>query len=511
MKPETKTAWIGTPVWVLVAMLLVASIAFSLLSAWKGYPTYRDIHLGAAIEYTKSSISLENTRIVGFNATGTPTIQEFPLWQGLVAMVFNMIGIWSGWASLVSAILFATSLYPLYQLAKATLDSRGGLWSLVFYLSQPLVFKYIGLGSTDGTSLSVSIWFLFFGFKLISAPTFRFLLWSGAVLAGIMAALLKLPFFMAAGIGLFCYLVVTDARSLRNWVALASVGLVAATVFFAWTRYTDRLQAGAVFPFVDLRLSNPELVWWFFGDWKSRLSLGTWLKGGWRVLNCLFGSFVLLGLGFLGGWKSRPPKLPLCLLFGGVVTTLIFSHLVLEHSHYYLMYSSAVAMLCSNAFLWLMDCFPINQRKQWVMTGVLGILLGLSLLQGLIGMKIAADFDPYYQRVASIVAEHTTPQEKILIQGGGWGGDILMRSNRRGLSIWDTGILEDRAKLQALKDLGYSRLVMISESPLLTAIQKVNPGDADRKRWYYKEKRTPVVEDWPVLYQSDDIVIQEIP
>jgi hypothetical protein len=98
-----------------------------------------------------------------------------------------------------------------------------------------------------------------------------------------------------------------------------------------------------------------------------------------------------------------------------------------------------------------------------------------------------------------------------LIQGGGWGGDILTRSDRTGLSIWDTKFLEDPANLKKLKDLGYNKLVMISESPLLHAIQVTNPRESDRKREYYEQKRTEIVGNWPVLYQTEDIIIQEIP
>jgi len=499
------------PVCLLVAILLAACIAFPILVAWKGYPLYRDIHLGTAIEYARTSIRLENTRIVGFNATGTPTIQEFPVWQMLVAAAFKVLGPWWGWANVVSIVIFATSLYPLYMLGKEFMGHRGGLWTLVFYLSQPLVFRYFGMASTDGTSLAAMVWFLFFGFKLLTAPSFRMLPWSGALLAGTATALLKLPFFMAAGVGLFFYHLISNAKSRRNWVSLASVGLLAGIIFLAWTRHTDKLQAGAVFPFVDLRFSNPEMKFWYFGDWSYRLSAGNWLKGGWRVLNALFGSFVLAGLGLLGVWKSRPLWLPLCLISGCAITTLVFSHLVLHHTHYYLMFAPAVALLCANAFLWLRNTFEFDRRREWMFTGVAGLLLGLSLVQGLLGMKIVADFDPYYPDVARLVAKHTTTHDKILIQGGGWGGEVLMLSQRTGLSIWGTRFLEDESNLRILKDLGYNKLVMISESPLMHSIQVANPGAAGRKREYYQACRTIAVEKWPISYQTEDVVIQDIP
>jgi hypothetical protein len=171
----------------------------------------------------------------------------------------------------------------------------------------------------------------------------------------------------------------------------------------------------------------------------------------------------------------------------------------------------AVAMLCANAFLWLKDSFPISLRREQGLVAIVGILLGLSLVQGLMGMKISQTFDPYSKKISPLVEKYTLPTDRLLIQGGGWGGDILTRSNRTGLSIWGTKFIEDPANLKKLKDLGYNKLVMISESPLLHAIQATNPGQSNRKRESYENQRTAIVENWPVLYQTEDIIIQEIP
>jgi len=48
----------------------------------------------------------------------------------------------------------------------------------------------------------------------------------------------------------------SQSRDLRRWVLLASVGMVAAGLFFAWTHYADSLSAQAVYPYQELRLSQ---------------------------------------------------------------------------------------------------------------------------------------------------------------------------------------------------------------------------------------------------------------
>jgi hypothetical protein len=498
-------------VYVLLAVLFIAAIAFPLLCALKDFPIYRDIHLGTAIEYSKSGISIHNTRIVGFNASDTPTIQEFPVWQMLVAWALKTLGPWWGWANVISILIFSTSLYPLYRLGCAFMGHAGGLWTLVFYLSQPLVFRYFGMGSTDGASITAMVWFLYLGYRMLSHASFNTLVWSGAVLAGTAAALLKLPFFMSAGVTLLGYHLLTNPKSFKHTLYLAGIGILVGIVFLIWTRYTDMLQAGALFPFVDLRVSNPDMFFWYFGDWNYRVNPAVWIKGGWRVLNCLFGSFVLVGIATLGAFKTRPLYFPLCLLGGSCITIMVFTHLTLHHSHYYLMMCPAVAMLCANAFLWIKNSFRPDGFRELLVVASVGILLGLSLIQGLIGMKIGVYLDPYNKKIASIVGAQTNTSDKLLIQGGGWGGDILTRSNRKGLSIWETQFLEDPVNLKKIKELGYNKLVMISESPMLHAVQAVNPGQSDRKRHSYESKRTPIVENWPILYRTEDIIIQDIP
>ena len=102
--------------------------------------------------------------------------------------------------------------------------------------------------------------------------------------------------------------------------------------------------ARAEFLFVDVRLSNPAMHRWYFGDWGYRLNPVNWAKGGWTGLNSLFGSFALAGF-FLWGLCVVKARLGWILLAGNVVAALVFSHLVLAHQHYYLMFAPAVAVL----------------------------------------------------------------------------------------------------------------------------------------------------------------------
>ena len=296
---------------VLIALLL----AFHVGSALHGHGQFRDIHLGTALHYAQTRISLADTVIVGFNATGTPTIQEFPVWQMVAGLAFKLLGPWWGWANLVSLGLFLPCLFPLFQIARLYLDERRAWWVLIFFLAEPLVFINAGKAATDGFSLALAVWFLYCGVKLVREPGFKWLV--PACACGSLVAVSKLPFFMAAGLALFFLVLWQHGFGFKRLFFLAMAGGVAGVVFLLWTHYTDARQADAVFPFVDLRVGNgTTMMFWYFGDWHYRLSAGNWIKGGWRSLTALLGSFVLAGLVALALADKKGNPVARCLLAG---------------------------------------------------------------------------------------------------------------------------------------------------------------------------------------------------
>lgn len=488
--------------------LLIA--AFHLASAKAGYSHYRDQHLGTALEYAAGKIDLLRPVIVGFTATATPIPQEVPVWQALAGAVFKLLGPWFGWANLLSLGLFATGLWPLFALAKHYLGERGAWWTLIFFLAQPITILVSGQAATDGLSLVLAIWFLFCADRLVRTERLAWL--APSIIFGSLAATAKLPLFMCMGLASFFLLLTNAPRSFRAWALLASTGIASAAALFSWTHYTDGCLAQAEFAHVDLRVTYGGPMWiWYFGDWSYRLNPANWIKGGWAALNVLFGSFALAAL---AGWsllfsKNRAGQAAMAAAF---CTTLVFSHLVLVHRHYYVLYSVAVALLSAGAVLRMEEQWNLHKGWQQFVSiaGISGCLL-LAGVQGLIGMEIVLNYDPYPQAVAERVRQHTAPTDKLLIQGGGWGGNILILSQRRGLTIDDTRMLEDPQKRERLLELGYNKLVMISESPLLNALQQTNPGNFSRERLSYRAALTPVAEPFKTIFESPDVLITELP
>jgi hypothetical protein len=486
-------------------------------------PIYRASHLGPALQYARGSIDLLRPIIVGFNATQTPTAQEFPLWQAAAGLAFKIThSTWYGWANIVSLLLFATGLLPFFQLARNYVQERALWWALVFFLAQPLIIVMAGKAATDGFCLVLTLWFLFFVEKMIRTGSGWWLL--PAALFASLSAVSKLPFFMAAGLCSIAMLITNKVNNWRLWAYLAAVGAVATAVFAVWTRYTESLAAQAVYPYYELRLSkNPVLVSWFFGGPHVWLNVPAWIKGGWRFLHATLGSLPLAGLLIVA--LIRPGnRLPKLWLLSSILTTAVFTALVLDHWHYYLMFCPAVALLCGSAIA-KMETFLCQEIPRcFIRLAIAAIVLIFSAIDGMIVMKVAIEFDYFPKQISLILKEHTAPQDKLIVSGeGGWGGEVLFRSERTGLSVYSLEtlkgvstskglyeLLASETDLGRLKSLGYNKLVLLSESPVWWAVRAVNPG-SQRKRILYPPTISPTVDAWPIVYQSEDILIKQIP
>lgn len=487
-----------------------------------GRSLFRPIHLGTALDYAHGPINLLRPVIVGFSANEAPVAEELPLWQAAAGVFFKAThSTWYGWANLVSLITFATGLWPFFQIARQYVGERAAWWSLIFFLAEPMIVSAAGMGSTDGFSLVVTIWFLYFADRLVRTGQFRW--WLPTALFACISALSKVPFFMTTGLCSVAILLINRIRAVRLWILLASAGAASAVAFVMWTNHTNSLAGRLEFPYQDLRLShNPEIVFWFFGDLHYRLSPGPWIKGGWRFLHATLGSLPLVVL-LVAGLIQRGNRLPKLWLLATLVTTFVFTHLVLVHWHYYLMCCPAVALLCGSTLARWESFWAQEMPQNWLRLALAGTALALSVMEGLITMKISIYYDYYPNEMSQVIREHTRPEDKLVIYGGDWGGEELFRADRRGFYVFwlETqgrsttqkglmDLLNTPADLRRLKELGYTKLVLMSESPTRFAAVAVNPG-SKRKREYYPRAISPTVDSWPVVYQSEDILIKEIP
>jgi hypothetical protein len=489
------------------AFLLCALWIYAIGWAAIGYPIYRDQHMGAALEYASNGIDLLRPVIVGFNATGTGTPQELPLWQAAASVGVNLFGGWWGGATLASLLLFTIFLPSFYQTAKWEIDTSFAWAAMALLLAQPIVFHLAGGAQTDGFSLALLLGFVWSAELLRREPSA--LSWLVCALLASLLAVTKFPYLMTGG-SAAALLLLWQRAPLKSWLLLAGAAVAAAAVFLPWNAWCNAEIGRALFKYRSVTISeNPE---WFFGSLAYRLDPANYVKAGWRALSCLWGSFVLIGLTLYGLWL-RPKSLGAALLIGALATTLIFTKLVLIHRHYYLMFAPAIALLNAYAVTELWQHLQNRSTTRSVLaSGAVLLILSLSLLQGLMQIEaLNLTADPYMRELAKKVAAHTAPEDKLVAINGGWGGDLLILSGRHGLSADTPEITKITQQGRSLQSLGYSKVVIASESPLLHAAQVSNPGSAARERILWESFATDGMEFWEDVYRSEDIVIKQLP
>jgi hypothetical protein len=507
MTSRSSTLANGTPIG--FASVAIAMLVFLWLYAvgWAliGYPIYRDQHMGAALEYASRGIDLLRPVIAGFNANGTGTPQELPLWQAAASVGLNLFGGWWGGANIASLLLFTIFLPCFYQTAKWETDASFAWLAVALLLAQPIVFHLAGGAQTDGFSLALLLGFVWSAEWLRREP--GALSWLACALLASILAVTKFPYLMTGGFAAVVMLLWQRAP-LKSWLLLAGAATAAAAVFLPWNAWCTAEIGRALFKYRPLTISeNPQ---WFFGDLAYRLDPANYVKAGSRALSSLWGSFVLVGLTIYGLWL-RPKSLGTALLLGALTATLVFAKLVLIHRHYYLMFSPAIALLNAYALwdLWQKVGELTLPRRILASAGALVLLL-VSLLQGLMQID-ALTPDPFMKRVAKAVRQHTEGGNKLLVANGGWGGDLLILANRQGLSVDSTALAEDSDSLAILKGLGYTHFAAVSESPLLHAQQLTNPGSTDRQRVLWSSYLTDALTKWPTIYECESLIIKQLP
>ena len=130
-----------------------------------------------------------------------------------------------------------------------------------------------------------------------------------------------------------------------------------------WTHYCDSLAAQEHFLY-EMRMShNPHAGFqWFFGDLPYRLNPAYWIKAGWRALHGTLGSLPFLALA-TAAFLGKASRLARLWLLAAFLTTLVFTHLVLEHWHYYL-------MCCPDAVPLLVQRIAHGAESQLQPTGI---------------------------------------------------------------------------------------------------------------------------------------------
>lgn len=497
----------------LAALLAAGIVAFEVWMATTNHPNIRDQHLGGAVAYAKGHIDLMRPMILGFAVNGTPTPLEFPVWQALTAVFMKCFGLWYGWGNIVSLIFFFSSLWPLFDLCRRMGSSRIGWWAVLFTLAQPLSWLVGGRAGEDSTAWTFALWFIYASYRMMSEG--RWSWWLFSICAGSLSATTKAPFFMSAGLTTFSWLWLRYRRSSRAWFFLVSAGGVATLLFLVWHIHCHRVYAEADFSTtsVDPFDRTSHASQWYFGTMATRWDWKLWLRGAWRLANYALGSLAFILLVLMAARVKRSTEAWFWLL-GAVCTTLVFPLTIWEQMHYFLIFAPATAWLCALAAVEIES--GIQGRLQIsppVKTAILLVTFTLSLAGAFMILHVKILFDPYTAEIGQLIKEHTAPEEKIVVWGMIWGQPFL-QADRQGFTggteLDANDWINEPQKLKRLKQLGYTKIVLINPSSYMIALAAAT-GTPGYNLLNLHEHLPHVATNWPVVFDSPQMLMVQIP
>lgn len=367
---------------------------------------------------------------------------EFPLYQGIVAVLSRTLGI--GLESTgrgVSLAFFLATLPAVYCLAGLfkLLPSRR-LLVVATVLASPTYMFYGRSFMIETTALCFAAWFLYSITRAVRDESWKFAVLASAL--AILAGLAKVTTFI---VFLAPAALLTWTHWRHRWLnraenpsalkratifALAPV-LLATAVAKWWVGFGDGLKN--INPFAGFLMSS-EMFTWNWGTWAQRTSWEVWSENYRNITGFVFGLGPLAVLLFCATLVEPVyRRIAAWCAFFFFCGPLLFINLYYRHDYYYC--ANAVFLLGGAGFLLagLWDSARVPAPAKWMaLVLVLGGQFGL-FYNGY--GEYFRNEQPAPPPIAAVVRDLVPPGDVVLIYGWDWNALVPYYSQRRVITV----------------------------------------------------------------------------
>jgi len=376
---------------------------------------------------------------------------EFPTYQFSVAALVKLTGLPLESAGRLTSLLFAAGAFAFFFafVRHATRSTAAASFATGLTLLSPLYLLYSRTFMIESTALCFALALLVATQRFLSRPRLLTLVW--IFLAGALAALTKVTTYVVAlaALGLLLLASLREAwPRLRAhpdfpFILFGAVLAFALPLFlgYVWVAWTDSVKLRnelAVFT------TSAALHDWNFGTWAQRLLPRTWSEIA-RTLSSLVLPYPFLWLGcglaalvVLYRAASRATIFPLfafasICLAAFAAGPLVFTNLYFVHEYYF--YATALfAPALAGALLGAI--FDSRIRFARTLAATLALLLSAACLhayveRGYLGQKTP---DTAIPRLGAKIAELTSPDTILFIEGSEWDSSLAYYAGRRALT-----------------------------------------------------------------------------
>ena len=385
---------------------------------------------------------------------------EFPLFQALAAAPMSW-GLAPDVAMRATALAcFLLSALLLWGLVRHAGGRAAALAALAAYLFSPFSLLWSRSSLIEYLAVAGAMGWVWAG--LLWRDRRRAVYAAAALVAGLVAMLVKPTTAAFWALSLLAYTAAGDGEGWRSWVraraepVLAGILVVPFLAAMAWTGHADAIKEANP---ATAWLTSAQLSTWNFGTLDQRLMWENWSRILRRITGELTGyPALLLPLAALVGARTRQARFWVAVVAVPALTVLCFWNLYVIHDYYLAAISPAPAVVAGLAFARGWGAVA-SDRARRLLAGLLGTWVGAVVILNPGYSRIAyqqADIREALPEAEEVV-RLTRPTDLVLFEGYDWA-PVLPYYSRRGGHMISTAV-DRRTTPAGLAAEGYRLLI----------------------------------------------------
>jgi len=360
---------------------------------------------------------------------------EFPLFQGLAALLGNSLGLAADTAGRVTGLLFfIASGILLAVLIRRWFGSRASLIALVLFQVTPFaaewasasLIEFAAVAFVLGAIVAIDSFSKKSNWALLIVATG--LLSLGFAVKVTTAVAWAMVFFVAA-IGL-------TWKKLPSWLSvIAGIVplLIGLGVGLGWTRYADSVKEQNP---IGVYLTSDALREWNFGTVGQRLTFDQWDRIFERLPSLGASLWVFTLLLVIALWRLKLDPRLIALAIVPLIATMTFFNLYVVHSYYLsAIYPAYIAVIAVGVAA--ISRLISHRLVSLTIAGGLSVLFIFFAWTSTEGRAIAAliGVEGQFPEISRLLAQSTPPDAGIIVVGCDWDPTPLYYAERRGMMI----------------------------------------------------------------------------
>jgi hypothetical protein len=368
---------------------------------------------------------------------------EFPLFQAAGALLMDA-GLGPDLAMRLAGLAaFVGTAIAVFAFARRLMTPLAALLALAAFLFNAHAWVYGRASLIEYLAAGSGVAFLYFAARWVDGWQGRH--WAMALVAGCVATLVKIT---TGGFLLLPALLLRSPDGRWGFQSPAVWGLVggAAAAGLAWSAYAQGVRAET--PASDfLSLQNQPA--WLFGTLAQRLDLAEWRLPLVAMLMLTGSGLVVWApMAVLQARRASQSPFALALLGVAIAMPLIMFNLYVVHDYYY----AAIAPLIAIGIGFGADWLLTHRSRRWAKRTMVGLAgAWIATIIGLFGSwSIIYGTPPEEERalrVATFIAEHSTPDDWVIQRGMGWNPSFLYYARRQGIAVPDHDGFQDTSTI----------------------------------------------------------------